>query len=304
MAVGNRAVKVAVLMPSFNYARYLPLAIESVLSQSYSDLELIITDDCSTDGSREIAEQWRRLDDRVVTVFHEVNRGLAATRNSALAVSSGEFVALCDADDIWLADKLKIQLECFRKQPQLGVVHSDAAIMNGDGNLTGQRFSSLFHGKDQKCSGMIFHELCLRNFVCVPTVVLKRECLEFAGGFDERLRSLEDWFCWTRVARGYPFGYVQEPLVKYRIHDSALSRQVRQMVRNRVLAISLILAEHSDIPSKVRSKLLYSMGTQYVYLGDWGAALRSFQDSLGEDIFNLRAWVRCGQVLLERLRHA
>src|ERR1039458_8956951 len=94
--------KVSVLMPSFNYAQYLPLAVRSVLSQSWLDLELIIIDDCSTDGSREITEELGRLDDRVVTLFHDVNRGLAAARNSGLAASSGEFIALCDADDIWL----------------------------------------------------------------------------------------------------------------------------------------------------------------------------------------------------------
>ncbi len=157
-ALRAETFKVSVLMPSFNYAQYLPRAIESVLSQSHSDLELIITDDCSTDDSRKIAEDWKQRDSRVVTVFHEVNTGLSGARNSGLAIASGDFVALCDADDIWAEDKLKIQLEKFRRQPELGVVHSDAVIIDGDGRSTGRRYSAEFHGPDQRCSGILFAE--------------------------------------------------------------------------------------------------------------------------------------------------
>src|SRR5450432_802602 len=219
-------------MPSFNYARYLPRAIQSVLAQTHSDLELIITDDCSTDCSREIAEEWKRLDDRIVPVFHEVNRGLAGARNSGLAVSTGEFVALCDADDLWLPDKLKIQLECFQRRPDLGVVHSDSAIIDSEGNLTGELFSSLNHGKGQKTSGNLFEELCQRNFLCVPTVILKREAIQYAEGFDMRLRSLEDWVCWTKVSQKYPFYYVEDALVQYRVHGASLSQNPKGMAQN------------------------------------------------------------------------
>jgi len=174
----NRVPKVSVLMPSYNYARYLPASIESVLSQSYSDLELIITDDCSTDESREVVEHFRRLDKRVVPVLHDVNHGLARARNSGLAVSSGEFVALCDADDVWLPNKLKTQMDCFRAQPELGLVHCDSAIIDGEGKLTGERFSSLLHRKGQAKSGNLFEVLCERNFLCVPTVILRREAIQ------------------------------------------------------------------------------------------------------------------------------
>ena len=192
-------------MPSFNYARYLPAAIESVLSQSYSELELVVTDDCSTDGSLDILDQYRRLDRRVVSVVHPVNRGLASARNSGLAASSGQFIAMCDADDMWAPDKLEIQMECFRSNPEIGLAHSDTVIIDGNGKLTGQRFSSLVHRKDQVTSGNLFEELCRRNFLCVPSVIMRRAAIECAGGFDENLRSLEDWVCWTKIAEKYPF---------------------------------------------------------------------------------------------------
>jgi glycosyltransferase involved in cell wall biosynthesis len=293
--------RVSVLMPSFNYARYLPFAIESVLSQSYADLELIITDDCSTDGSREIAEQWKHRDRRVVTVVHDVNRGLAAARNSGLEVSSGKFVALCDADDTWLRDKLEIQVECLERDPGLGLVHSDSLIMDREGDLTGQLFSDLVHKKRQPTSGWLFGELCDRNFLCVPTVLARREALEHAGGFDGRLRSLEDWVCWIRVARRYPICYVARPLARYRLHGSNLSSDRASMARNRVAAIQLVLREFPDIPARTRSRMLYSLGVSQLEVGNPEGALEAFTNSIATDVSNVRGWLRCGESYLRRL---
>jgi glycosyltransferase involved in cell wall biosynthesis len=291
----DRAPKVSVLMPSFNYARYLQAAIESVLSQSYTDLELIITDDCSTDGSREILEHWRRLDDRVAPVFHDINLGLARARNSGLAVSRGEFVALCDADDVWLPNKLETQIRCFQAQPELGVVHSDSAIIDGSGNLTGQRFSSLYHRKGQITSGNLFEVLCGQNFLCVPTVILRRKAIEYAGGFEENLRSLEDWVCWIKVSRKYPFHYVEDALVQYRIHGAGLSSNPKGMAQNRVKAFRYLLNTFSDIPSRLRSKMFYSLGVSHLETGEYRDAANAFLDSVRANPLQLRSWARCCQ---------
>ncbi len=292
-----RAPLVSVLMPSFNYARYLTIAIDSVLSQSFQDLELIIVDDCSTDGSRAIAEEWGRIDDRVVTVFHDVNRGLAGARNSGLAISSGQFVALCDADDIWLPHKLDIQLECFRRRPEAGLVHSDSVIIDSDGDLTGQRFSSLFHRQGQVTSGHLFEELCHRNFICVPTVILRREAIQYAGGFDDRLRSLEDWVCWILVSRNYPFCYVDDRLVQYRIHNTSLSQNPTGMASNRVKALGLLLSAFPDIPPRVRSRMQYTLGMSQLEVCDSRAAVTAFADSLTINPFQVKSWVRLAQAL-------
>jgi glycosyltransferase involved in cell wall biosynthesis len=293
----DRMPKVSVLMPSFNYARYLPVAIESVLSQSYADLELIITDDCSTDESREIVEHWRRLDRRIVPVLHDVNRGLARARNSGLAISSGEFVALCDADDVWQPEKLKTQMECFRTHPQLGLVHSDSAIIDGDGKQTGQRFSSLLHRKGQITSGNLFEELCERNFLCVPTVILRREAIDYAGGFEENLRSLEDWVCWTKVSRKYSFHYIGEALVQYRIHGAGLSSNPKGMAHNRVKAFRFLLDSFSDIPPRLRSRMLYSLGVSHLETSESRNAFRAFVDSIRANPAEIRSWARCCQSL-------
>jgi glycosyltransferase involved in cell wall biosynthesis len=294
----NGTPKVSVIMPSYNYARFLPVSIKSVLSQSYSNLELIITDDCSTDESREIVEHWKKLDKRVVPVLHQVNQGLARARNSGLAVCSGEFVALCDADDIWNPGKLEAQMKCFERQPELGLVHSDGAIIDGTGNLTGQRFSALYHGKSQKASGYLFETLCERNFLCVPTVILRREAIDYAGGFEENLRSLEDWVCWAKVSRKYPFHYIDDTLVQYRIHGAGLSSNPKGMAQNRVKAFRFLLDTFSDIPSPLRSKMLYSLGVSLLETGEFREAAAAFLDSARANPMQIRSWLRCCQSLL------
>ncbi len=290
--VNMQIPKVSVILPSFNYAQYLHLAIQGVLSQEYSDFELIIVDDCSDDESRKVAEEYRRLDDRVMTIFHAKNRGLACTRNTGLKASSGNFIALCDADDIWLPNKLGIQLEYFRNNDQVGIVHSEASIIDSSGSLTGQQFSSLFHLKDQVTSGNLFNELCRRNFLCVPSVVLRREALEYAGGFDEGLRSLEDWVCWTKISRKYLFQYVEEPLVQYRMHGASLSHNSSGMAVNRIKAICVLLEAISDINSRPLATMLYSLGMSYMELGQARNAVSAFAKSLTAHPVQLRAWVR------------
>lgn len=288
----GRPPTVSVLMPSFNYAEYLPLAVQGVLSQTWSDLELVIVDDCSTDGSRDIANEWKHLDDRIVTIFHASNRGLACTRNTGLKGSTGQFIALCDADDVWMPDKLTIQLEHFRRDEAVGVVHSDAAIIDSSGLLTGQRFSQLFHRNHQPTSGNLFSELCRRNFLCVPSVVVRREALMYAGGFDEKLRSLEDWVCWTIVSRKYHFDYVVDPLVKYRMHDASLSHNSVGMAANRVQAIRVLLDSLPEIDARSLAAMFYSLGMSYLELGQGRHAISAFAKSVAAFPVQVRAWIR------------
>jgi glycosyltransferase involved in cell wall biosynthesis len=290
--------KVSVLMPTYNYARYLPLAIKSVLSQSYSDFELIIVDDCSTDGSKELVEEWKLSDDRVVAVYHDKNRGVAEARNSGLAVSSGEFIAFCDSDDVWLEDKLRVQFDALSKAPEVGILHSDSAIIDCIGNLTGERFSALYHRKNQPLSGALLEELCQRNFLCVPTVILRREAIKFAGGFDVSLRSLEDWVCWTKISSKYSFSYIDEVLAHYRIHGESLSSNSKNLAHSRIEALRILFDTISGICPKLRAKMLYSLGMSFLEIGDPAGAAKAFFDSTHADPFEGRSWVRYGQSAL------
>jgi glycosyltransferase involved in cell wall biosynthesis len=290
--------KVSVLVPTYNYEQYLPMAVESVLGQSYADFEVVLIEDCSTDGSRELAEKYYRLDDRVTLVLHHVNSGLSCARNSGLIAATGEFIAMCDADDIWLSHKLQVQMDRFKETPGVGVVHSDSAIIDREGKLTGQRFSDLMHRTGQVTSGNLFEELCERNFMCVPTVIMRRETMEYAGGFDASLRSLEDWVCWAKSSRRYLFSYIEEPLVQYRVHGASLSHDPIGMAKNRVKAIHILLEAFRDMPSPIRARMLYNLGVSHLEISDARGAVAAFTESIQTYPAQLRSWVRAGQALL------
>ena len=283
---------VSILMPSYNYACYLPAAIESILRQTYRNLELVIVDDCSTDGSLSVAEEWLQRDSRIVLVRHERNQGLAATRNSGLAASRGEFIALCDTDDIWLPFKLEKQLDCLRTDSRFGMVHSDAWIIDKAGAKTGKRFSELYHRRGQPVRGELFDELCRRNFICVPTVVARREALEFAGGFDASLRSLEDWVCWTRLSAAFQVGYLNEPLALYRYHAGSLSNTKRNMAQNRLRALEILESTIAGISSGNRYVMRYSRGVSQWETGDYGGAARTFAALAKQRPWDCRSLIR------------
>lgn len=296
-------------MPSYNYARYLQCAIDGVLNQTHTNLELIVTDDCSKDESVRIAQEAARRDPRVVLVKHKENRGLSATRNSCIEASTGDFIALCDADDVWLPDKLAVQLQRFQGEPNLGLVHSDAALIDSAGNTTGGRFSEAFHTERQATAGNLLIPLCRRNFICVPSVLMRREALEYAGRFNVSLRALEDWVCWALIARRYTIDYIGDCLVHYRVHGGSLSHDPVGMAHNRVIALQILTRAIADIPESLRAEMMYHLGVSYMEIGNVSGALSAFAKSLKGDMFRVKSWarvietvVRCGRPGVVRVR--
>src|ERR1700747_2112095 len=108
----------SVIIPCFNHASFVGEAIEAVLAQSIGDLELIVVDDCSRDNSSEVIEKYVKSDSRVCAIYHETNQGISPTRDDAIRVAQGEYLAFCDADDVWMPTKLAHQLELLQKHPE------------------------------------------------------------------------------------------------------------------------------------------------------------------------------------------
>src|SRR2546423_7926382 len=122
--------KVSVIIPNYNYARYVGGAIDSVLAQTHSDIEIIVVDDGSTDASKDVLLNYG---DSIKTISQQ-NRGVSAARNNGVAASSGEYVAFLDADDEWLPQKIEKQVAMFRKDPSLGLVHVGVDEIDAQGN--------------------------------------------------------------------------------------------------------------------------------------------------------------------------
>lgn len=209
---------VSVIIPSYNMARFLPQAVESVLAQTYANLEIQIIDDGSKDDTQEVVRQWAQ--DPRIRVHRQVNGGLSHARNQGVALTRGDFIALLDADDIWEPQKLARQLPLFRGRPELGVVYSDYSRMDADGK-------PLPNGPTQMHRGKVSGPLLIENFVPASTTVVRRACFERCGGFDVALRTGEDYEMWLRLSAHFEFDFITEPTMRYRTGGWQMSTDYR-----------------------------------------------------------------------------
>ncbi len=212
---------VSVIIPAYNAERYVAEAIDSALAQTYPAVEVVVVNDGSTDGTEAVIAQYG---DRVVSV-KQSNRGLAGARNTGLAHARGTLIALLDADDIWLANRLERLVVRLIDEPDLGVVTSDAWLLRDDTRTT-ERYYADHLGRTFPEPGDQREAIIDGNFVFVGAV-LHRRLLDQHGGFHDLLRRAEDYELWCRLIRnGVRFGYVDEPLAWYRLRADSLSADV------------------------------------------------------------------------------
>jgi len=225
----RRMACVSVLMPAYNVERYLADAAASVLRQTYAELELIIADDGSSDGTPAVAERIRAVDPDRVRVLRLQNRGPSAARNAALRLARGEFLALLDSDDMWEPQFLAAQMAAFDAHPQVDLVTGNGRYLGGP-----------FHGQlvrpwpDARPPISLSTIISDQEAVFVMTV-FRRRVVESIGGFDERLRGNEDFDYWLRAAlAGFRFWRNSEPLSWYRRRADSLSSDGVRMLRGAI----------------------------------------------------------------------
>ena len=172
---------VSIIMTSWNYEKYLSSAIQSVLSQTFPDFELIVIDDGSNDSSREIIRDFQKQDDRIRVLFHDTNYGIARSMNDGINMAKGTFIASIDADDVWVADKLQQQLDVLSKYENY-VVWSEGTIIDAAGQPTGKTFTQIVPDAQRRKNGYIFEDLISGNFINSSTRILKRKNIgEYSG---------------------------------------------------------------------------------------------------------------------------
>ena len=284
--------KVSVIMPCYNHATFVADSINSILSQSLDDLELIVIDDCSSDISKDIIQKFAYEDSRVVPIFHEINGGEAKSRNDGLAIAKGDFIGFCDSDDLWEKEKLFKQIKYLEKKQEIGAVHSDSIIINEVGIPTGMKFSTLFQ-KEDILEGNLFLKFCLRNFINVPTVLLRKKCINDVGQFEQAFRYLTDWIYWAKVSRNHLFGYISDSLARYRIHSSSTMHDNKTYPIYRIMGYKLLLEKYSNnIPRNVRTKMEYLIGVNYLSLGKTYEAKNYFRKALATQPWNFKGIYR------------
>jgi glycosyltransferase involved in cell wall biosynthesis len=207
---------VTVIIPTHNYAEYLSEALESVLAQDYSPLQIIVIDDGSTDETSAVVERYIQ---RGVEYVYQENSGPGPARNEGIRRARGSVVAFLDADDTWLPDKISLQIAHLRAHPELGLVGSAGFDCDRTNRPTGVRVAPAIEAE------MAFERLLVRNFVQPSGAIVPKPCLDAVGGF-KSMRFGEDWDLWLRIAQRYPIGFVQKPLFRRREHPANLSFEV------------------------------------------------------------------------------
>ena len=210
-------MNISVIIPTYNRASLIKRAVESVLDQTVKPNEVIVVDDGSSDNTREVVES---IQSPIVKYVYRENGGAGAARNTGVKEAAGDWIAFHDSDDMWRRDKLEKQAEYLKEHPDTGLVYSSYEMHLEDGT------SILMPGNKDGLSleGNIFVPLLVRNTVGAPTVVVRKDLFEKAGGFDESLRSLEDWDFAVRFARDNVIGFLNDITVDaYRVDSSVSS---------------------------------------------------------------------------------
>ena len=209
--------KVSVVIPAYNAMTYLAETLESVLRQTFTDFEVLIIDD----GSSDQIVQWASgLVDPRVKLMKQENQGVAVARNTGITHAQGEYIAFLDADDLWESTKLEKQVRCLEDNPAVGLVHTWMNLMDERGKSTGRVITSTAEGDAWK-------QIVEVNTVMCSTVIARRCCFETVGVFPPRDScpiDVEDWDMWIRIASRYSFAVIKEPLVRYRLHPNNTSK--------------------------------------------------------------------------------
>lgn len=206
---------VSVIIPTYNGSRFIRETIQSVLDQTYNNLEIMVVDDGSTDDTSLIVKS---ITDQRITYIQQKNAGVSPARNHGIAVSKGDYIAFLDHDDVWLPCKLEKQLSLFEQNPKVALIYSDVFIINENNFIIGK-----YSHKIKFFRGRIFKELFSSCFITILTVVIKKSVFLEVGPFLP-YKICEDYDLLLKCAAEYPIDYIDEPLAKYRVHGSNYSK--------------------------------------------------------------------------------
>jgi glycosyltransferase involved in cell wall biosynthesis len=223
--------KVTVVIVCYNHEEFVTNALESVKAQSYTNLEIIIIDDCSQDNSVAVISEWlsnNKFFSRFIS--HSTNIGLCRTLNEALALATGKYFSIISADDLWHGKKIELHVNAFAKLTEnFCVVYSDACHIDSAGKVINESHLKSILGNSIPPSGKVLTFLLERNFIPSIGATIRTSALREIGGYDERLRY-EDYDMWLRLSEIKQFFYLPKIVASWRILPSSLTHS--QLLKN------------------------------------------------------------------------
>jgi len=276
---------VSVIIPAYNSREHIAEAVQSALDQTYQPVEVIAIDDGSTDGTGEVLRSFGNK----IRYIRKENGGPASARNVGIESAAGEFVAFLDGDDIWYPQKLEKQMSLF--QGDVGLVYARVDSFDENGPVEKVR-KPLIRGE-------VFERLFNKNLISTSTVVVKKECFDKVGLFDEDpdLISVEDYDMWLRIAALTKVDFLDEPLIKYRLHPGGISKNYHRSYNGEMKVLTKNLANVSGkyprLKQEIRgrfAKLFYEFGYDLFAAGALSEARAEFKKSIQYNPLNARVW--------------
>jgi glycosyltransferase involved in cell wall biosynthesis len=237
LAILERNPEVSVIMPNYNNGRFISTAIESVMAQTFTDFELIIVDDASTDDSVNIVQEHSKAHSRMRVVQMDHRGGSSVARNRGIVSSRGRKICFIDSDDVYSPLKLAIQLQALNMERQTVVTYCDWWRVDVAGNMLGPS-----RRKHPRKSGRIFNDAIAQTYGGIAMCMIPRVCFDRIGLFDESLLWAEDLDLLLRLAREFDFKYVDQALYGYRSHETSKRKVVGR--RERLVCEALVTERH------------------------------------------------------------
>lgn len=250
---------VSVIIPTYNRARFIEEAIQSVLEQTFKDFEVIIIDDGSSDETQQVISQIK--DSRLIYHYQD-NGGRSKARNYALTIAKGKYITFLDSDDLYMADKLKIQVNYLDSHPDIYMVYTSAHCIDEDGNLA-------MHNYIADVGGWIYSKIAflIPITITLPTVMVRREVFDKVGNFDENLHRFEDVDMWRRISKLYQIGTISKFTCKIRTHqNNSLENQDHEEIKLSLnYYASKIMKDDKEFDIKLRKKGIAKLYRYYGY---------------------------------------
>ena len=289
----DRMIQVSVIIPTFRRPNFLRAALASVLAQTFPHFEVIVIDDASHDNTHEVVKEF--VDARIRYISHEVNQGGSAARNTGIKHARGDYMAFLDDDDEWLPEKLNLQVELLQtcSRDVGGVYTGCTKIDRESGDIVCLKIP------DQR--GDLSQTLLIKNCITsTSSILLRKECFEKVGVFDERLPSSQDYDLWLRISKLFQFEYIAESLFIYHIHEKKIGTNL-DALRD---GLCLMLKKYKDDLSILRKNFGYhgwlELGAFYCLQGNVRKGQESYMKAIALFPFGFKAYCMVALCFLGR----
>jgi glycosyltransferase involved in cell wall biosynthesis len=270
---------VSVIIPTYNRLNLLKATVESVRNQNFRDFEIIVVNDGSTDGTRD----WLKAQQDILSVS-QANSGIATSRNNGAACASGRWLAFLDHDDLWSPEKLGIQTDFVKKNPEVGLAATRHVRL-------GKRYRS--PRRRTWIKGDLLVKAFSESFIHTSSVMIRNDVFQEIGGFPTEYRFADEFHVWLQIAAAHPIAYVNEPLVFIRFYESNTSHD-RIGVRTDTYDILMKNYDPARIPRRVFLKTMsdhdISFGRAYISADQPAEALKWFRQSVKRTPWRPRSW--------------